>query len=147
MQIRRNPDGGRQAVTLLATAFVLLLGAVTTAFALVAIAESAGWREWAVWGGTFAGLALLLWSFTWKSESGRGRFWLALFRGRSQPDPAALYRPRRKRSAPGEPVGTNQPPTVESVRQAAADSVQWVPHGAPPDRPRPKPKKHQRVAP
>uniref|UniRef100_A0A7C2JZ14 Uncharacterized protein n=1 Tax=Schlesneria paludicola TaxID=360056 RepID=A0A7C2JZ14_9PLAN len=131
MPIRRNPDTGKQAVTWLATAFVFLVGAIATALTLLSMAERAGWQDWTVWAGLFGGAVLMLWALSGSGEKGPANarfFWV---RVRSRTDPLTVYKPKRRRSSDGRPLGSNQPPTLESVREAAESSVQWVPHSQP----------------
>lgn len=136
MQIRRNPDSGRQAVTLLASAFVVLIGGVSTAFTLLAMADQQGWRPWAVWAMLFTGVVLILTSLYRGPEGGvvsRRLFWVL---GREKADPAADYVFRKRfREIQGE-LGKNGPPTLESVREAAESNMHWVPRGSRPDRDR-----------
>lgn len=136
MRRRFSTDSGRQATTLLASAFVVLLGATATAAMLLAVVEQPGWRDWAVWGATFGGAVLLLHSlhrpiatrFRWQSLG----FWLQM---QDRTDPLATYKFRKRRSNRQEPYGTNQPPTLESLRDADDSPVRWVPHGPDPERP------------
>jgi hypothetical protein len=140
MVIRRNPDTGRRAVTLLATAFVVLTGATLTAFVVLSFAERGGWQPWAIWGSLFGLVVLVLWSLYERPEGGTWRLRLFWFRNREQVDPLTLYKPRKRRFRPEEPWGSNQPPTLESLRETAQEtSVRWVPHDVQSERPR-KPK-------
>lgn len=138
MVIRRNPEHGRQAVTLLATALVLLLGAAATAFMVLAMTERATWRDWAAWGSLFGGVSLFLWSLHRPKDKGRGweelTFWL---RRQDRSDPLSDYRFRRRPRTGPSPHG-NKPPTLESIREAAEAGVHWVPRGPQPERKRPR---------
>lgn len=141
MPFRRDPVSGRQAVTWLATAFVLLIGAVATAITLLAVSDRAGWQDWTVWAVLFGAIVLMLWALSGASDKGAASaryFWL---RVRNRTDPLTLYKPTFKRpSGDGRPLGSNAPPTLDSLREAAETGVQWVPHSQPertrPDRPK-----------
>ena len=106
MPIRRNPESGRRAVTLLATAFVVLIGATATAFLLLTVTERTSWVEWTVWGVMFGGVAVLIWlmyvppdkQVIWQ----RLAFWIG---ARDSSDPLKDYQVRRRRTSRG-PVGT-----------------------------------------
>jgi hypothetical protein len=137
MTIRRNPDTGRQAVTWLATAFVFLVGLIATAITLLAMAEQTGWQDWTVWAVLFGGVLMMLWALSGTGTKGVADaryFWV---RVRHRADPLRDYKPRlRRNGGDGRPLGSNQPPTLDSVRETAAESVRWVPHSQP-DRDRP----------
>lgn len=129
-------DNGPRAVALLATAFVVLVGAVVTAFMVLAFAERSNWQHWVVWGGVFFGVVLLLKSLLGRSSGAQWELW-TIWRRSKEDQELAQYRPRYRSPAQG-PTASNQPPTVESIRQIAAENVRWVPTGQPQDRPRPK---------
>jgi hypothetical protein len=139
MVIRRTPESGRRAVMLLATVFVVFIGAVATAFTVLAAAERAGWAAWGVWLALFGSVVLCLWAL-WDGGERKTSPLQLLWQMRRKPrvDPLLLYKPRKKRFVPERPWGSNQPPTLESLREAAEESsVTWVPHGPPPERERP----------
>ena len=76
------------------------------------------------------------WALTPRNKlSGNGwlRLWVAT---RNRADKNVLRIGRKRKTAKTE-FGTNTPPTLDSVREAAEQNVSWVPHGAPPNRPRP----------
>jgi len=137
MVIRRNPETGRRAVTLLATAFVVLIGAVLTAFTVLSAAERADWRAWAVWGLLFGSVGWMLWALVDKPDQRPSLLQLFWSRTRTKVNPLTLYQPRKKRFRPEQPWGSNRPPTLEELREAASESsVRWVPHNVPPERER-----------
>ncbi len=68
MVLRRNPDSGRTAVALLATALVVFAGAVATAFIVLATAERATWIDWTVWSVLIFGVIAFLFSLRSRSE-------------------------------------------------------------------------------
>jgi hypothetical protein len=138
MPLQRDPELGRRAVTLLATAFVVFIGAVLTAFTVLSAAEHAGWQAWAVWAFLFGSVIWMLWCLVEQPDQRPSllqQFWS---RARRRVDPLTLYKPRRRRFNPETPWGSNQPPTLESLREAAQESSNtWVPHSVP-DRERKK---------
>lgn len=136
MAFKRNPDGGRQAVAWLAVAFALTTGTCVCAFIILAFADQP--REpFLVLGGIVTGIILFLWGLSSPKEKNltqsRFLFWL---KARDEIDPAAAYQPRRKRRR-GDKLGSNGPPTLESVREITETHARWVPHGPAPRRDRP----------
>jgi hypothetical protein len=136
MPIRRNPEAGRQAVTWLATAFVFLIGAVATAVTLLSVSERAGWQDWTVWAMLFGGVLLMLWALSGGEKAGPAALY-SWIRVRHRTDPLTVYKPSLKRHGDARPLGSNGPPTLDSIREAAESGVQWVPHSQP-ERDRPK---------
>ena len=140
MAFRRDPEAGRQAVTWLASAFVVVVGAASCAFIILGVVDQPT-RPLLVWGALFGGIVLFLISMAvprdTKIAKGWIRFWLA---SRDKTDPNKVYRFAKKRPSAEGALGNNQPPTLESIREAADQgaSVQWVPHGPPPERPAPR---------
>lgn len=137
MPFKRNPEAGRQAVLWLATAVVVVIGAASCAFIILGAADSPT-KPLLVWGGLFGGVALFLGSLAVSRDGKKGKSWLRmLLASRDKTDPTQVYRVSKKRAA--TPLGTNGPPTLESVREAAEQgaSVRWVPHGSAPERPHP----------
>ncbi len=138
MDIRRNPEPGRQAVLWLATAFVILIGAAACAFIIVVAVENPS-QHLVIWGAMFGGLVVLLLSMAVPRDKHSATRWLRfLLSARDRTDPRHVLRIGRKRKSAKEEFGTNSPPTLDSVRDAAEQNVSWVPHGPPPDRPRPR---------
>ena len=140
MAFKRDPEAGRQAVTWLASAFVVVVGAASCAFIILGVVDQPT-RPLLVWGALFGGIVLFLISMAvprdTKIAKGWIRFWLA---SRDKTDPNKVYRFAKKRPSAEGSLGNNQPPTLESIREAADQgaSVQWVPHGPPPERPAPR---------
>lgn len=136
MAFSRDPDIGKKAVAWLAVAFTLTTGTGVCSFIILAFAEDPK-RAFAVLGGILAGILFLLWLISIPREKHVGRsrllFWL---KAQEAPDPAELYQPRRRRRK-GAPLGSNQPPTLESIREIAQNHARWVPHGPVPRRHRP----------
>lgn len=137
MAIRRNPEPGRQAVTWLVTAFVVVVGAASCAFIIVAVVDQPT-RPLLIGASLFGGVILMLGLMAVPRDKQIAkswiRFWLA---SRDKTDPNQVYRVGKKRRSTEMPLGTNQPPTLESVREAAEQgaSVRWVPHGSSPEGP------------
>lgn len=126
MAFRPNRDAGRSAVALLATAVVLLFGAAACGLLILTIAENPGWPL-AGAAAVFAFLAVTL--FTWGGRTERPQQRLGLLawlRGRETADPLKGYQPRIRRPQT-QPFGTNAPPSVETVREAADSFARWVP--------------------
>lgn len=142
MAFRRDPEAGRQAVTWLASAFVVVVGAASCAFIILGVVDQPT-KPLIVWGGLFGGIVLFLISLAVPRDTNIAkswiRFWLA---SRDKSDPNKVYRVGKKRPTADSPspLGSNPPPTLESIRAAADQgaSVQWVPHGPPPDRSAPR---------
>lgn len=136
MTIQRDPDAGRKATAWLAVAFTLTAGAGTCAFIILAFADNPR-QAFTVLGSVLAGIILMLWGMSGSRDRQEARDWLAFWR-KTQPsnDPADVYRPRKRRLK-GAPLGSNQPPTLESVREIAETHARWVPHGSAPRRERP----------
>ena len=136
MVIRRNPEPGRQAVLWLATAFVILIGAAACAFVILVTVEQPS-RHFLVWGGLFGGVILILVFMSVPRDKHQAKLWLGiLLATRDRTDPTRVFRVGRKRTATPPQFGTNAPPTLDSVREAAEQNVTWVPHGPPPNRSR-----------
>lgn len=138
VSLRRNSDSGRRAATLLATVFILALGAASTAFMLASMADQPTWRSWAVWGALFGGAAWFLLRLDRPTRKGLGwqtlTFWLQT---RDRTNPLETYRFRRRPPETQPRYGTNEPPTLESLQDADQSFVKWVPKGPPPERSRP----------
>lgn len=136
MSIRRDPETGRQAVLWLATAFVILIGAAACGFIVLAAVEQPS-GPLLVAGAIFGGFATLLVAAALRRDTqGSGR-WMLSWLTRHRANPRHVLRIGRKRPRSTGNYGTNSPPTLDSVREAAEQNVSWVPHGPPPDRPRP----------
>lgn len=130
---RRNSDSGRLAVIWLATAFIVVIGAAATALVIFAGTDQ---REvpFLVWGGCFSGLILILIlsNIRWEEPINQLKFWLS-FQDRS--DPTDLYRAARRRANSRDQYGSNAPPSVDSVRDAADHGGAWVPRSSTRNRP------------
>jgi len=136
MVLRRDPETGRKAAAWLAVTFTLTCGAFVCSFIILAFAEEPR-QAFLVLGSVLGGILVLMWGMSAPRDKDLPRyrlfFWL---KEKELPDPAATYQPRKRRRS-REPLGTNQPPTVESVRDIARQNNRWVPHGTVPRRDRP----------
>lgn len=137
MTFRRDPDAGRSAATWLAVSFILTSGVGVCSFIILAFADDPR-QGFTVLGVIVAGTIIMLWGMSHPRDKTAARSWLSFWRKtQEQPDPAETYTPRRRRRSRG-PVGTNEPPTLESVREIAETHARWVPHGSAPRRDRPE---------
>lgn len=132
MAFRRNPEPGRQAVLWLATAFVTVIGAAACAFIILAAVDQPS-SQFLVLACFLGGLAVMLVVLARSGETGTGNPLLLWLRLRKPADPKTVLKIGKKRRA-AEEYGTQQPPTLETVRDAAELNVTWVPHGPTPPR-------------
>lgn len=122
-------DPGRTAATLFATTFVFLGGLVFCSFILVAFVENPA-PHLIVCAALFLGLALLSWLLGERISD-----WIPtpaglLSRLTRRKPPTLNYEPRRR--VRYIQFGSNQPPSVEDVREAAEYSPNnWVPDSPP----------------
>lgn len=137
MDIRRDPDLGRQAVLWVATVFVVLIGAAACTFIILVTVEHPS-RHLIVLGAVFASIVLLLIRMAMSRDTKGGNRWMLNWLIGQKPDSRQVLRIGRKRRKEARDYGKNGPPTLDSVREAAEQSMTWVPHGPPPDRSRPK---------
>jgi hypothetical protein len=136
MPFQRNPETGRKATAWLAVAFTLMAGTLVCSFIILSFAEDPR-QAFLVLGAILVGIVLMLWGMTGTRDRDEQRSWLEFWRSTHEPpDPADLYQPRRRRRK-GAPLGSNQPPTLESVREISESHARWVPHGQHPRRERP----------
>jgi len=125
---RRNSETGRLAVIWLATAFVVVIGAAASAFVIIAATDQTR-QPLIVWGVSFAGLILLLLLINIRSDRpfGKLQVWLS---AQNRNDPTDEYRAARRRIQSREQFGSNAPPSIESVRDAADFNGTWVPRSS-----------------
>lgn len=136
MAFQRDPDAGRKATAWLAVGFTLTCGTGVCSFIILAFAENPR-QAFYVLGSLLLGIVLMLWGMSGTRDRHEARDWLAFWRRSHEPaDPAALYQPRKRRRKKA-PLGSNQPPTLESVREITETHARWVPHGPAPQRDRP----------
>lgn len=119
-------DNGRKAVSLLATTFVLVGGLVVCLF-IFAVAGERPSLTVVRWGGYYLVAIMVVWLLRDRDpqQAGdRNHFWL-LGRARKQ---ETAYSPAAMRQVPRVVrYGTNQPPTVETIRMLKDDADDWVP--------------------
>jgi hypothetical protein len=121
----RKSESGRLAVIWLATTVVIVLGASGTALVVVALAQDRN-AALTVWGACFAVvvLVLVILNVRWDEPVNHLKFWLSY---RERGNPADEYVAARRRISSREKFGTNEPPSVEVVRDAANHGGAWVP--------------------
>lgn len=137
MSFRKNTDPGRQAVLWLATLIVVVLGAGACAFIIVAVVDRPS-EQLLFWGGVFASALMILTVMALRRDRHIGNLWLRVWAAtRRRSEPKQVLRIGRKRES-AKPLGSNAPPTLESVRKVAEQNVSWVPHGPAPERQRPR---------
>ncbi|WP_397569496.1 hypothetical protein [Schlesneria sp. T3-172] len=125
---RHNSDRGRLAVTWLATAFVVVIGAAASAFVIIAATDQRE-QPLLVWGASFAGLSFILFlmNLRWDRPVGKLQTWLF---AQHRSDPTDEYRAARRRIQSREKYGNNGPPTLETVRDAADFNGTWAPRSS-----------------
>ena len=125
---RRNSESGRQAVIWLATAIVVVIGAAASAVVIFAGTDQVQ-QPLIVWGVSFSGLILILlcMNFRWDQPISRLHLWLS---AQDREDPTDAYRAARRQARTREKFGSNEPPTVESVRDASNHGGAWVPRSS-----------------
>ena len=122
---RRKSDSGRQAIAWLATVIVVVIGAAATGVVIVAGAERQI-EPWLVWGICFSFIivTMVLWNVRWEEPLNQLKFWLSY---REIEDPTDGYSAARRSIETREKFGSQKPPTLESVRDAAEHGGAWVP--------------------
>jgi hypothetical protein len=124
MSFRQNHESGNKAVTLLATCFVVLGGAVTCT--AIAITTDPAHLEMALIpvGGAVASIVILLWILRERpAESGARAKWGWLGRRRRKVPYHVRPRVPKNERAPA-PSG---PPTADSIREITGRRSTWVP--------------------
>jgi hypothetical protein len=128
---RRQPDDlGERAVSLLATSFVVLTGAVTCFFIVVAFGEKPETSVGA-WVGCFIVIAAMLWLLREKPARTVTQKYFWFCRPMRRKIPFRLEARRTAREAKKQPL---HPPTLESIREQADGLHTWVPSELPPQR-------------
>lgn len=133
---RRNSESGRMAVSWLATAFVIVVGAAASAFVIIAGTDQIQWPM-VIWGLSISGLVFILISLSvrWDRPISRLQTWLL---AQNRNDPTDDYRAARRSIRIREEMGNNQPPSIESVRDAANHGGAWVPRSTPRSQKKPR---------
>ena len=126
-QIGKGPhNAGRDAVAILATCFVMMLGLVICGFIILAFNKDPT-QPLIACAVLFSSSGLLLWLLREKPKNRvleEECFWFSRKR-KCQHEP--VYNPVRRKNTPPEQLGTNKPPSVESIRDLADGLNTWVP--------------------
>tara|TARA_R110002049_G_scaffold75184_6_gene193567 strand:+ start:1044 stop:1481 length:438 start_codon:yes stop_codon:yes gene_type:complete len=127
MTAGQSPHGsGDQAAAWLATVFTLTGGLFACIFVVVTSGEPPG-RPMMVAIGVITVLLLTLWLLRDKPpESQQEKLKLWHFWKKQEADPYE-YKPRPRKKRHHTDYGTNQPPTLESIREATDEQRTWVP--------------------
>ncbi len=127
--IKRDKDSGRAATSWLATCYVFASGALFCSFISLAFSNEPV-KPMLIVGGSFLLVFLLLGLLRDKPTNSwlvDGYYWLL----RRRPDEDAVsYTPRVIKHRPRE-YGTNEPPTIEEIRDLADGPNNWVPSNRP----------------
>lgn len=111
-----NRDGGREAVSWLATGAVFFLGILFCGFVILAFANEPT-KPVLVISGVCLGLAIVLFVLREKPKetiAEEERKWFGLFR---KPKAITSYKLTRRRKPKIVQFGTNEPPSVERIRE------------------------------
>jgi len=124
-----NKDNGREAVAWLATGAVCFLGILFSGLIILMFANEPT-KPVLIVSGLFLGLAILLYLLREKPKEAihaQEEKWLGIFR---KPKAITLYKLTRHRKPKIVQFGTNEPPTVEQIREIkeVSDGMKnWVP--------------------
>lgn len=124
-------DGGREAVSWLATGAVFFLGVVFCGFTILAFANEPR-KPTLVISGLLLGLAIMLFVVREKpqdSTTDKEAKWFGLFR---KPKVFTRYKPKRPRKLKIVQFGTNAPPDAERIREIK-EANDGMKNWAPPD--------------
>ncbi len=127
-------DDGNEAVAMLATVVVLVLGAAFCSLIVLLVAENAG-QALVISSCVIAGALCLIALLRGGDDSEarrRGQTWLRVFRKKKS---KTVYRARRVKpnETPQEEWGQNRPPSLESIREIkqSTDGIKnWAPKTA-----------------
>jgi hypothetical protein len=128
MAARRTREHGRDAAVLAATCFVVLLGLAACAF-IVSLLSGDPTKPLLTVGGSVLLLAVLLRLLRDRPQnrSLEGKhFWLTQ-KDEESAEPLAEYQCRPRKNRDRKPLGSNQPPTAETVRELTETHNHWVP--------------------
>lgn len=130
-----NRDGGRDAVSWLATGFVCLLGIVFCGFVVLAFANEPR-KPVMVLVGVFLSLAFLMWLLREKPKeviAEKEAKWFGIF---AKPKVVSKLRLTRRKKPKIVAFGTNEPPDAQRIREIKelTDGMKnWVPPKTDPD--------------
>ena len=127
MAAGRSPRGsGDQAAAWLATVFTLAGGLFACVFVVVTSGEPPG-RPMLVAIGVITVLLLLSWLLRDKPPEARQESLRLWHWWKKKENKTCEYTPRPRKRSRQNQDGNNQPPTLESIREAADDQRTWVP--------------------
>lgn len=124
-------DGGREAVSWLATGAVFFLGVLFCGFTILAFANEPR-KPILVMSGVFVGLAIVLFLLRDKPKTSieeEEAKWFGIFR---KPKAITRYKLTRHRKPKIVQFGTNEPPTAEQLREIK-EVTDGMKNWAPPD--------------
>jgi len=127
MQYDQRNESGRNATALLASVFVIVGGLLTCVMIALVFADRPS-IPLAACGVYLATMSLLFWAGRERPRPHGAAQGVLQFisRGRRNDRPPS-YKPRRRATYRGDLVGTNEPPSVESVREICDNARTWVP--------------------
>jgi hypothetical protein len=127
MAAGRSPHGsGDQAAAWLATVFTLTGGLFACVFVVVTSGEPPG-RPMMVAIGVITILLLLLWLLRDKPPEARQESLKLWHWWKKKESETYEYKPRPRKRSHQTQYGNNQPPTLDSIREAVNDQRTWVP--------------------
>ena len=127
MQHKPDRDAGRKATALMATTFVFAGGLVACLCVAVAFSNDF-WVPVLTCLGTLGTAMMLLWLMRIdRAQSRIDRSFLELFRRPKEDDELLRYEPMKLKRHQPKIYGSNEPPSVESVRDLADNPRNWIP--------------------
>ena len=123
---KRKSDAGRSAVIWLATAYTCFIGLAPVCVVILVASENPQVQMIGI--GIMLTLVMMFViykSIRWEGTANRLSYWLFAHDRNSATD---IYRAARRRKRQREETGNNEPPSLESVREAASHGGAWVPH-------------------
>jgi len=116
------------ATAWLATAFIIVIGAAASVFVIVFVTDERK-GPLIVSAIALSSLMMILVSLSVRRDNPVNRLhrW---FSAQNRSDPTDDYRATRRRIKAREQLGQNEPPTVETVRDAANHGNAWAPRSA-----------------
>ena len=125
----KNRDGGREAVSWLATGFVSFLGIIFCGFVVLTFSNEPS-KPVMILTGVFLSLAILLWLLREKPKEfveEHEAKWFGIF---TKPKPTTTLKLTRHKKPKIVQFGTNQPPSADDIREIKelTDGMKnWVP--------------------
>lgn len=126
--MRSTRDGGRAAVGLFATTLVMAMG-LMCCVSIVTSSSADPTKHLVGIGGLFLMATYFLISLRSRSDETTDEkkpFWLFRLFNRQKQKRVRDYVPRRKRTPEVKQIGSNSPPTIESIRQQINHLNTWV---------------------